>query len=287
MRHIITRCSCLALFAFAVGGQALAQELPTSQPNMLQIVREEVKVGQEADHMKTEAGWPAAFEKAKHPYSYIALVSITGPTEAWFVQPFDSHTAMADDLKRSDEPTLAAELARLAKADAQHISASRRMTAVARKDLSRGAFPDTAKQRFYEITTFRIRPGHEEQFASAAKTYGAAAARSAPNIAFRVYEVIAGMPSPTYIVFSSVTAFGDFDKMLADGQALMKGATAQERAELQKFDTEALISGETQRFRLDPEMSYVPKATRASDPAFWMPKKPVTTTTSTKKPAQH
>src|SRR5262249_42846430 len=268
----------------AVGGRVLAQGLPTSQPNVLQIIREEVKVGQDADHVKTEAGWPSAFEKVKYPYFYIALVAMTGPTEAWFVVPFDSHAAMADDLKRSDEPTLAAELARLGKADAQHISSARRMTAVARKDLSRGAFPETAKQRFYEITTFRVRPGHEEQFAAAAKAYGAAAGRSAPNISYRVYEVIAGMPSPTYFVISSVTSFADFDKTLADGQALMKGATPQERTDFAKFDTEALISSATQRVRLDPEMSYVPKETRASDPGFWMPKKPLTTAAAKKPP---
>jgi hypothetical protein len=151
------------------------------------------------------------------------------------------------------------------------------MIAAARKDLSRGAFPDPAKQRFYEITTFRIRPGHDDQFAEAAKAYGAAAGRSAPGVGYRVYEIIAGAPSGTYFVISSVTSYADFDKMRTDGEALMKGASPQERAVFQKFDTEALITSETQRFRLDPEMSYVPKDTRASDPAFWMPKRPVST----------
>jgi hypothetical protein len=35
-----------------------------------------------------------------------------------------------------------------------------------------------------------------------------------------------------------------------------------------------IISVETQRFRVDPAMSYVDEATRAQDPAFWNPKKP-------------
>jgi hypothetical protein len=284
MRQIIHRLTILILVVIGLIGTVSAQSLPTTQPNLLSIVREDVKVGQDADHVKTEAGWPAAFGKANHPYFYIALVAMTGQSEAWFVQPFDSHVAMGDDLKRSDEPTLAAELARLSHADAQHISATRRMTAVAMKDLSHGAFPETAKQRFYEITTFRIRPGHEEQFAAAGKAFGSAAGRAAPSMSYRVYEVIAGMPSPTYLVISSVSSFGDFDKGLTDGQAIMKGATAEERATLQKFDTEALISSETQRFRLDPEMSYVPKDTRAQDPAFWMAKKP-TLTAAAKKPA--
>jgi hypothetical protein len=53
----------------------------------------------------------------------------------------------------------------------------------------------------------------------------------------------------------------------------MKAATPQEQTTLQKFGAEALISAETQRFRLDPEMSYVSKEVRAQDPTFWMPKK--------------
>jgi hypothetical protein len=37
-----------------------------------------------------------------------------------------------------------------------------------------------------------------------------------------------------------------------------------------------MINAETQRFRLDPNMCYVPKEVRASDPTFWNPKKPAT-----------
>jgi len=269
MRHI-TVISLVVLTA----GTASGQSLPTSQPNFVQIIREEVKVGHEADHTKTEAGWPVAFEKAKMPTSSVGLVSLTGPSEAWFLVPYASQAAWGDDLKRqSDDPVLAAELARLSRADAAHITSVRSMLGAARKDLSRGAFPDISKTRFYEITIFRVRPGHENQFTEAGKAYGAAAGRAAPGASYRVYEIIAGIPGPTYMIFSSVAGFGEFDRMTAEGEAVMKAATPQEQTTLQKFSAEALISAETQRFRLDPEMSYVSKEVRAQDPAFWMPKK--------------
>src|SRR5712691_9769500 len=269
MRHI-TVISLVVLTA----GTASGQSLPTSQPNFVQIIREEVKVGHEADHTKTEAGWPVAFEKAKMPTSSVGLVSLTGPSEAWFLVPYASQAAWGDDLKRqSDDPVLAAELARLSRADAAHITSVRSMLGAARKDLSRGAFPDISKARFYEITIFRVRPGHESQFTEAGKAYGAATARVAPGASYRVYEIIAGMPGPTYMIFSSVGGFGEFDRMTTEGEAVMKAATPQEQTTLQKFGAEVLISAETQRFRLDPEMSYVSKEVRAQDPAFWMPKK--------------
>lgn len=276
MRYIMGRVTLPVFLVAGLSGSVLAQSLPTSQPNLLQIIREEVKVGHDVDHVKTEAGWPAAFEKAKNPYFSLALAAMTGPSEVWFIVPFDSNKAMADSLKRNDEPAMAAELARLSRADAQHISGLRTIMAVARKDLSRGAYPDTSKQRFWEVTMFRVRPGHEDQFQAAAKAYGGAAGRVAPSTSYRVYEVIAGMPSPTYLVFSSVVSFGDFDKTQADGEAVMKGASAEERAALQKFSTEASISTETHRLRLDPGMSYVSKDVRAQDPAFWTPKKAAT-----------
>ena len=48
--------------------------------------------------------------------------------------------------------------------------------------------------------------------------------------------------------------------------------TPAERDVFKKFDTEALINAESNKYRLDPSMSYVSAETRASDPAFWSKK---------------
>ena len=260
--------------AYAVGASAQGA-LPTSQPNYLTIVREEVKLGRAADHERIEAGWPAAYEKAKSPDYYLAYVSTTGRNEAWYVTPYESHQAMGDSMKRdSDDAALAAELRRLQRADADVLNNVTIIQAMARKDLSVGAFPDIAKTRFVEITIFRVRPGHEREFEEAAKAYGAAAKRSAPTASFRIYQVMAGVPGPTFLVFSSTQSFGDFDRAMQDDMAIMKGASPDELKTLEKVSAEALVNVENQRFRIDPVMSYVPKETRAADPAFWMPKKP-------------
>ena len=277
-----------AALALSSAGSALAQTgLPTSQPNLLQIYREEVKVGHGAEHEKLEVGWPAAYEKAKSPYYYLALVSMSGTAEAWFVAPFESHAALGESLKfERGNPTLSAELARLQRADAEHLTGLRMIQAMARKDLSHGAYPDTTKQRLYSITTFRVRPGREEDFAAAAKAYGAASARANTGAAYRVYQVIAGMPGPTFLVFSSVTSFADLDKTMTNGDAAMKSANEDERRLLQKFSTEALISADTQRYEVNPAMSYVSPEVRASDPDFWMPKKPAVKKSTPPTPSQ-
>ena len=260
------------LLTVGSASMALSQGIPTSQPNLISITREEVKTGHNAMHATHEAGWPAAFAKAKSPNYYLAMVSVTGPNEAWYVAPFASHSALGESMKlQTTDPTLRAELDRLERVDADHINSVRRIHAAARTDLSYGTFPDMALARFWEIITFRVRPGYEEAFANAAKAYAAAAKRAAPGMSWRTYEVIAGLPGPTYFVFSSVQSFAEFDKGIEHGTALGKAFTPDELSTLQKFSTAGLINAETQRFRLDASQSYVDAPTKAKDPAFWTP----------------
>jgi hypothetical protein len=263
------------LLSILLPSAAIAQALPTSQPNIITIVREEVKLGRDADHAKLEAGWPAAYEKAKSPDFYLAMTSMTGAPEAWYITPYASHAAIGDGLKRDDgDAVLTAEITRLRRADADMINGVRVIQARARADLSSGAYPDLAKQRFFEVTWFRVRPGHEQQFEAAGKAYGAAAKRAGVNAAYRVYEVVAGVPGPTYLVLSSVGSYSELDQAMTDDAKTMKGFNTEEGMAMQKFMLEGVVNLETQRFRVDPVQSYVPKETRAQDPAFWMPKKP-------------
>jgi hypothetical protein len=261
-----------ALLSVSSASFAFSQGMPTSQPNLIQITREEVKTGHNAMHSAFEAGWPAAYAKAKSPNYYLAMVAITGPNETWYISPYASHAALGESMKmESDDKALSAELARLQKGDADHINSVRTIHAAARTDLSYGAFPDMGLARFWEITTFRVRPGSEEAFANVAKVYAAAAKRAAPNMSWHTYEVMAGLPGPTFLVFSSVQSFADFDRGMQDGMAIGKSFTPEEQQMMEKFGSSGLINAETQRFRLDPVQSYVDAATKAKDSKFWSP----------------
>src|SRR3989449_2831031 len=187
---------CIGATATLAQGQAL----PSSQPALITIYREQVKLGRGTEHERIEAGWPAAFAKAKSPNYYLAMTSLTGPNEAWFIVPFASNAAVADEMKlESSDTALAADLARLGRADAEVLTDARAIQAVARTDLSHGAFPDLAKMRFWEISIFRVRPGHESDFEAAAKVYGAATDRAATGFSYRVYQITAGLPEPTFL----------------------------------------------------------------------------------------
>ena len=134
---------CLTLLALVAGSaaDALAQGMPTTQPKFMHVFREQIKPGRSGEHAKWEAGWPAAYEKAKSPYHYIALQSITGPSEVWYVVPLANQAAYGEMMATEDkDPALAAELDRLNKGDAEFRAEETALQAVAKPDLSHGAF---------------------------------------------------------------------------------------------------------------------------------------------------
>jgi hypothetical protein len=176
-------------------------------------------------------------------------------------------------MKWNDEnAALSAELSRLGTSDGEHLESVITVNAVARPDLSHGTFPDLTKTRYWDITTMRVRTGHEEQFAEAAKTYAAMAARSAPDASWRVYQVVTGMPGSQFLIFSSFDSYARFDEMMAGGNRMMAASTPQERELMQRFSRESLQNVLTNRYTLSPTMSYVDAATKAADPAFWAKK---------------
>jgi len=268
----LTRLS-VALLALAAGASGVrAQGMPESQPSILSIFIEEVQVGMDADHAANEAGWPAAYAKTGSPFYYMALASMTGSSEVWFLAPYASWTQEGENMKQTDaDPELSAELARLWRADGQYLTSARTVQAVARPDLSYGAFPNLGLVRFYEITTFRVRPGHEEGFEAAVRMYTEVLTRASSGASFRTYSVVAGMPSPTYLVFASVNAYGEFDKMMADGMAMWQSLTPEQMTEMGDAMRNDVINVITHRFRVDPRMSYVAPDAKAADPAFWGP----------------
>ena len=249
--------------------------LPATQPGAITIFRELVKPGHNAEHEKLEVGWPAAFAKSKSPAYYLALTSMTGANEAWYVSSYASWKALGDQNKADGaNAVLTAELDRLSKADGEHLTNTISIHAVGRPDLSHGAFPEIAKQRVFEIAWYRVRLGHEPAFEAAAKVVQKAFAKALPQSSYRVYQVVGGVVNPAYLVFSSGTSFEFFDGAMATGTALNAAYSAEDRTMLQKFTLEGLVNVETQRFSVNGPMSYVPAETIALDPAFWRPKKP-------------
>src|SRR6266496_3935930 len=141
---------------FPVFGQAAAAG-GWPPPKVLQIYREEVKPGKAPAHEVVEAGWPRAFAKANWPTHYIAMTSLTGPNEAWFMTGFDSFAAWEADTRNIDKnPGLKKELDQLEAKDGELRSGGRSVVASFREDLSNQWNVDMPKMRYFRVITFRV-----------------------------------------------------------------------------------------------------------------------------------
>ena len=259
-----------AVLLAAGAAPLVAQALPTTQPKIIQIFRERLKPGMDAAHEANESGWPQAFAEANSPNYYLAVESMTGDSEVLFLSPYESYTAW-DKANAEDgaNAELSAALDRLWAADGPYLESADAIEAVAAPNLSHGTFPDLNKQRFWNITVYRIRPGHRREFVEAVTAYKEIVTRAGSTANWRTYRVTGGMPSGTYLIFSSVESFGDFDAMAADDDVIRKAMTPEDQAYFSKFSTQAVGWSESNKYRLSPTMSYVSPETKAADPAFW------------------
>ncbi len=284
---MLRKTLCLIGFVSLVisaGSRAAAQEAPPA-PKILQIYREEVKPGKGPAHAKIEAKWVAAFAKANFPAHYLAMTSMTGPSEAWFVTGYDSLAAWEKDTKAAEaNKELTAITDGLLEKDGELLSGGSGLVLTHREDLSNGPNVDISKMRYFRIATIRIRPGHENDFVGSVKIIKDAYAKAKVDLSWAIYQVTFGMPGPTFMVWipmrslEEVDAARNFSKAItgAEGEEGQK-ALAKAASDSQNFSTWNLYS-------FSPTMSY-PSKEWAAKGDFWAPK-PAAAAKATKKEAK-
>lgn len=242
-------------------------------PKVLQIFREEVKPGKSAAHQKYEMGWPKAYSKVNWPTNYLALTSVTGPSEAWFMTGYDSFAAWQkdrDNLEKNE--ALKNEDDRLAQGDSEFLSGARSIVASYREDLSTSAPVALPKMRYFRVLTFRVRPGHDSDFSDSAKMIKAAYEKANVQVPWATYQVASGMATPTYMVFLPMKSFDEIDSALMNGKKLQEAQGEENQKKMAKMAGDGYLTIESNIFAFDPKMSYPAKDFAAVDPEFWNPK---------------
>jgi hypothetical protein len=263
--------SCLALLTVSV---AVAQDVATPPPAMIQIYREEVKPGKVPAHAKTEAAFVRDFKAAKASPNYTALVSTTGPDEAWFIARYDNYAAWGKDLKDiTGNSALAASLDRDTAADGELLSSSRSIVARYRADLSYRPGVSIPLTRFFSISIVRTRPGHAADFEDARKIIKAAHEKTSLKFNYSVWQVASGMPAGTFLVITYYKTMAEIDAA-ADihGKAYQDAIGDDGRKKLAELAAAGTISADTLLMAVNAKMSYPNKETIDADPAFWAPK---------------
>jgi hypothetical protein len=255
-------------------------------PKVLQIYREEIKPGKSAAHEQVEAGWPKAFAKANWPTNYLAMTSSTGPSEAWFMTGFESLEAWEKDSGNvAKNSALKKELDQLEVHDGELRSGGRSVVALYREDLSHQANVDMPKMRYFRIITFRVRQGHDSQFADAVKIVRTAFEKANVPAHWAVYQIYAGMPGPTFLVILPAKSLAEVDAAIAAAPAVQKEEGEDGIKKLQTIASDAFNSVETNIFEFNAKMSYPSKKWADGDPDYWRPKAGPAAKSEPKKPA--
>jgi hypothetical protein len=252
----------------------LGAQAPTGFPPVLRIFREDVKEGKAAEHEKTEAAFMQAAAKAKYPAHILGMASMTGTSQALFLEGHDNIASIADSQAVMDT----AEFGAIDAADAQVRINQRSMLAVYRPDLSYAVDKiNLPKMRFFSIETIRVRPGQWDEHAELVKMLIAAEEKTSDTQPVATYQVMSGAPNGTYLVMEPTESLKSMDqgaqRLLAIFQAMGEAGVKR----YQKDVSEAIAGEETILFAVNPQMSYVPKEWITADPDFWTPK-PVTVT---------
>jgi len=264
------RSACLTAVFIVLAGPLTAQAMPTAQPKLLDIFRETEKPGHSRAHVVTEAKWADLNRTSGYPATYLALVASSGTPEVWWVTGFDSFDGLGkSNAFGADNPSYTQAIGRIAMEDGDHITATGRMQARALPDAGHGAFPELAKMRVFSILTIRMRPGMEPAFTELGKHFAAIAGSASGIAGWRAYEVIAGAPGGTHLIFATFPSWAAVDANEAAWAQAMGGAGAHLEA-AGKLVREAVMSTDSRYFEVNPRMSLVSKE-MAADP-FWGPK---------------
>jgi len=267
--------AAIVLWGAAPLSAQIQEEAPA--PKVLMVVREQVKEGREAAHVKAEEAWPRIFQKGNVKTHYVGMTTEAGPSEAWFLEPYDSFAGMEKERADIEHSPLAADLAAANMQDGDLRTGSRTLLAVFRGDLSyhaAQAMSSLPKCRHMGVTVLRAKYGHDAELAQLAKPLIDGYEMTNSDQPVLTYQVISGGPSGTYLLFSPMESLARMDAAPARMAAARQAMGERNR---QRFDTlapEVVQSSESLLFAFNPRMSYVSPEFAAGDPAFWNPTPP-------------
>lgn len=268
----------IALLSSQMASQMAAQiqeAAPAPVPKVLMVVREQIKEGREAAHAKAEEAWPRIFSKGNVTTHYVGMTAESGPSEAWFLEPYDSFGGMEKARGEIEQSPLAADLEVANVQDGELRTGSRTLLAVYRGDLSfhpAEAMSSLPKCRHMGVTVLRIKYGHDADLAQIAKLLIDGDEKSNSDQPVLTYQAISGGPSGTYLIFSPMDSLAHMDAAPARLAAARQAMGERNRQRLDALALEVLQSSESLLFAFNPRMSYVSKEFAAGDPEFWNPK---------------
>jgi hypothetical protein len=271
MRKILI--AAMAIAWLAGGGVTLrAQDQTSPIPKVLLIERESVKFGKDAAHAKNEAAFAKAAASSKTPDRYLAVTTLSGPSEAWFLVGFDSYAEWEKAAAYDEQPKVQALIGPLAEKDGDYISEGSQVIATYNEKWSYKPGMNIAEMRFFEVETIHRRPGHDKDWEDLVGMYQTAAAKANIDEHDIFFEARYGAPNGTVYIFTPRKSRADLDGAMATGQAFNEALGSEGRKKWAELVEASISSDSTTLVRFSPEMSFPPDDWVKADPGFWKPK---------------
>ena len=146
---------------------------------------------------------------------------MSGQTRSLFFTGFDSFEAMEKDMRAVEKnPTFAAALDGEA-ADGELLSETDAGDFVYREEYSLRPVTDIPHMRYFEISLFRIKPGHEKDWDDLVKICTCPTGEKIPDAHWVTYEAVYGQTNGTFIVFTPMKSASEIDHSLGQQKQWM------------------------------------------------------------------
>ncbi|HTD96077.1 MAG TPA: hypothetical protein VK627_04085 [Edaphobacter sp.] len=268
---------CLVLCGVGVAaaqepGGSGAESLP---PKVLVIQREFLKPGKAGSlHKKSESAFVQAMTAAKWPTRYLAVESLSGRSRALFLIGFPSFDAWEKDNEATEKnAAFSAAMDRASIADGELLTEYESSAWVYRDDFSlRPDAMDIPHMRYFEISSFRVRPGHTKEWESLVAMYRSGYEKGVPNARWAVFESMYGAESSgTYLVFLPMKSLVEVDQGFGDSKKFVAALGEDGMKKLAELSASCIESAQTNLFSFSPRMSYPREEWVKADPEFWKP----------------
>jgi hypothetical protein len=271
MRKILI--AAIAVVSLTSGAAILrAQDQGGSIPKVLLIDREMVKFGKDAGHAKNEAAFARAAAAAKSPDHYLAVTTVTGPSEAWFLVGFDSYADFEKATAYDEQPKVRALTGPLFEKDGDYVSDATETFATYNEKWSYKPDSNIPEMRYFEIETICLHPGHDKDWEDLVALFQTTAAKINIDEHDIFFEAHYGAANGTIYIFTPRKSLGDLDAAMGTGKAFEDALGSDGRKKWAELIQAAVATDSTTLVRFSPEMSYPPEEWVKADPDFWTPK---------------
>jgi hypothetical protein len=259
-------------------GVAAAQDggaAGVAPPKVLVIQREVLKPGRAGNaHLKTESAFVQAMTAAKWPTHYFAAESLTGVSRALFFVGYPSFAAWEKDNEAmANNATLTSAFDRASVADGEQLTEFSSGAFVYNEENSfRGNAGDIPHMRYFEITQFHVKAGHDKEWNELVKMYKSGYEKAIPNGKWAMFDSMYGTDNGgMHLVFIPMRSLAEVDQSMMDDKKFFGALGEDGMKKLAELTAACLQSSQSNLFMFNPKMSYPMDEWIKADP-FWKPK---------------